>query len=280
MPTSESAADVADGNVFFWLQDEPLGNFGDMLTLLFRKRLFAGPCLYPDRSIHLIGSVITPPRLRNVQRASDAAGDGRGLALFWGCGKKDALPLPREALDRSLFLGVRGTHTRDALGLPPSTPLGDTGFLTPRIYQPRHDPEASGKVLWVPHFHHADPTEAELDGCPDFLVKRPAIPNTAEACEAFIDAITSARFVMANAMHAAVIALAYGIPFAFWSGSGINVPFKWADLTSAFGVELPFCERFGEAQAAFDRVRPDRAFARLDLAPLLAQAPYALRDGL
>lgn len=278
MPALNGEKDMNRENVFFWLQDQPLGNFGDALTLLFLKRLFAGDCLYPDRSVHLVGSVITPPRLRNVQKMSSISGDGRGLALFWGCGKKDALPLPREARERSLFLGVRGTHTRDALGLPRSTPLGDSAFLIPKIYHPRHDAEVAGKILWVPHLHHADPTEADLNECPDFLVKRPAIPNTAEACEAFIDAITSARFVMANAMHAAVIALAYGIPFAFWSGSGINVPFKWTDLTSAFGMKLDFFERFHEGQAAFDRMRPDRAFAELDLAPLLGEQPYALRD--
>lgn len=148
------------------------------------------------------------------------------------------------------------------------------------MYQPRHDPETTGKVLWVPHFHHEDPSEAELESCPDYVVKRPAIPNTVEACERFIDAIASAHFVMANAMHAAVVALAYGVPFAFWSGSGINISFKWRDLTSAFGLELEFHKTFHKAQAAFDAVRPDRAFAELDLSPLLAQTPYPLRDRL
>lgn len=271
---------MGDGEVFFWLQERDLGNFGDALTLVFLNRLFEGECLYPHHSIHLVGSVITPARMRNVLKESLATGDGLGRAVFWCCGKKDEKPLAADVRARCTFLGVRGTLTRDALSLPLSTPLGDAAFLLPRMYRPRHDPETAGKVLWVPHFHHDDPSEQDLDGSPDYVVKRPAIPNTAEACERFIDAIASARFVMANAMHAAVVALAYGVPFAFWKGSGINVPYKWRDLTSAFGVELDFCRNFDEARVVFDRTRPDSAFAELDLEPLLTVAPYRLRERL
>ncbi|MBP0495696.1 polysaccharide pyruvyl transferase family protein [Pararoseomonas indoligenes] len=270
---------MTTNRVFFWLQKQPVGNFGDALTLVYLNRLFEGECRYPAHSIHLVGSVITEARLESVQKTALAAGDGNGLALYWQCGKKDGEPLPEEMLRRCRFLGVRGTLSRDALGLPRSTPLGDSAFLLPRMYQPKNDPAVAGKVLWVPHFHHQDPSGQDLDKCPDYVVKRPAIPNDAASCEAFIDAIVSARFVMANAMHAAVTALAYGIPFAFWSGSGINVPFKWRDLTSAFGIELAFHQSFLAASEAYDRSRPDKAFAEMDLDPLLRVAPYALRSG-
>jgi hypothetical protein len=271
---------VNTDRVFFWLQQQPLGNFGDALSLVYLSRLFEGECRYPASSIHLVGSVITEARLRSIQKVALAAGDSEGLALYWHCGKKDGEPLPEEMFRRCRFLGVRGTLTRDALGLPRSTPLGDSAFLLPRMYQPKNDPTVAGKVLWVPHFHYEDPSEQELEGCPDYVVKRPAIPNDAASCEAFIDAIASARFVMANAMHAAVTALAYGTPFAFWSGSEINVPFKWRDLTSAFGTDLAFHRRFQDGSAAYDRTRPDRAFAEMDLEQLLRVAPYALRDAV
>lgn len=131
--------------------------------------------------------------------------------------------------------------TRDALGLPrAATPLGDTALLLPGFYSPRHDARTAGKVLWVPHFHYEDPTPEALDQTPDRCVIRPAIPNTVDACERFIDAIASAEFVMANAMHAAVVALAYGVPFAFWSGSEIDHPLKWAGLSSGVGFSLPW----------------------------------------
>ncbi|SEQ86355.1 polysaccharide pyruvyl transferase family protein [Sphingobium sp. YR768] len=263
-------------DIFFWRQDKALGNFGDALTLLFLKRLFIGDRLYPGHVQHLVGSVITVNRLEIVRRDAQAAGLPEGRALFWGCGKKDGERLPPDLQRQCRFLGIRGTLSRDALGLPRDTPLGDSALLLPRVYQPRHNAQASGKILWIPHVHHEDPGEQDLDGCPDYLVRRPSIPNSAEACEAFIDGIASARFVMANAMHAAIVALAYGTPFAFWSGSGINVPFKWQDFTSAFGLTLDFHRTYGEAAAAYDRTRPDRAFANLDLEPLLKVAPYGI----
>ncbi|WP_160000705.1 polysaccharide pyruvyl transferase family protein [Roseomonas sp. 18066] len=254
--------------LFFWRQEREIGNFGDALALVFLKRFFAGECHYPRHVLHLLGSVVTERRIEAVQAEARQA-------LFWGCGKKDDQPLPAALRQRCTFLGIRGALSRDALGLPRDTPLGDPALLLPRCYRPQHDPVAAGKVLWVPHVHHDDPTAQDLEGCPPHLVRRADTPNTAEACESFIDAIASARFVMANAMHAAVVALAYGTPFAFWAGSGINVPFKWRDLTSAAGLELAFHRSFPEAARAFDRTRPDRAFAGLDLDPLLRVAPYA-----
>ncbi|MFD1331507.1 polysaccharide pyruvyl transferase family protein [Methylopila musalis] len=267
-------------DVFFWRQDERLGNFGDALTLVLLDRLFEGSCLYPDHAIHLIGSVITAARTKAVLREAKRAGDETRRLLFWGCGKKDGLALDEEAHRRCTFLGVRGVLTREALGLGRDTPLGDPALLLPRIYRPTTHPATSGRVLWVPHVHFGDPTPEDLDGCPDHVVMRPDIPNTAQDCERFIDAIASARFVMANAMHAAIVALAYGVPFAFWSGSGVNAPFKWADFTSAFGVELDFHRTYAGALAAYDRTRPDRAVAELDLTPLLKVAPYRLRERL
>ncbi|SHM67522.1 Glycosyltransferase involved in cell wall bisynthesis [Sphingobium sp. YR657] len=262
---------------FFWRKDKSLGNFGDALTLVFLDRLFDGDCLYPSHSVHLIGSVITPARLEAVRKAGRAAGDENGRALFWGCGKKDGLPLDQSDARRCIFLGTRGILTRDALGLPRSTPLGDPALLLPRFYSPKHDAAVSGKVLWVPHVHYGNPTERDLDGCPAHVVMSPSIPNTADACERFIDAIISARFVMANAMHAAAVALAYGVPFAFWPGDGINVPFKWRDLISPLGMELDFHRTYASGHAAYERMRPDRAFASLDLQALLDVAPYRLK---
>jgi hypothetical protein len=265
-------------SVFFWRQEEEIGNFGDALTLLYRERLFTDRCLFGAGSLHLVGSVITPHRLKQAKRDGYRPNDWQGRAIFWGCGKKDGDPLAPELQRGAIFLGVRGTLSRDALGLPrAATPLGDTALLLPRFYTPRPDARTAGRVLWVPHFHHEDPTPEALAETPDHCVMRPAIPNTVEACERFVDAIASARFVMANAMHAAVVALAYGVPFAFWRGSAINHPFKWADFTSGVGFDLPFCDSVQEGRALFERVRPDRAFAEVNLKPLLDVAPYQPR---
>lgn len=268
-------------DVFFWLKDKETGNFGDALTLLYLARLFEPDCLFTAGSLHLVGSVITENRLKVARRKGQPGSDWSGRPIFWGCGKKDAQPFAPELQRPAIFLGVRGPLSRDVLELSRShTPLGDTALLLPCCYQPRHDPRTSGKVLWVPHFHYADPTPDQLDAAPDSCVMRPAIPNTAAACESFIDAIASADFVMANAMHAAVVALAYGVPFAFWRGSEINCPFKWADFAAGVGFDLPFCDSPAEGRVLYAAARPDRAHAAMDLRPLLDVAPYRLQAGL
>lgn len=261
--------------LFHWRAKEERGNFGDALTLLYTKWMLSDQSIFRWGTLHLVGSVISVDRITTCIRDGFEKNDGMGRAIFWGCGKKNEQHLPSELQRRAIFLGVRGVMTRDALGLPKaSTPLGDTALLLPRFYRPKHHARASGKVLWVPHVHHPDPTERDLAGCPDYLIKSPAIPNSAEACEEFVDAVASARFVMANAMHAAIVALAYGTPFCFWGGSYINHPFKWSDFTSGVGFKMDFVASFKEAERMYDRIRPDQAYATMNLDPLLDVAPY------
>lgn len=266
--------------VFYWRQDQPLGNFGDALTVLLLDRLFEPDGPFDDVDLHLIGSVITKHRISNVIEAGLARNDRDSKAVFWGCGKKDALPLSRAAQRRCIFLAVRGPMTRDALGLAPSTPMGDSALLLPRIYQPGVDTSTAGKVLWVPHTHSEDPTAAELEGCDDFIVRRPEIPNSTEACMRFIDGIASARFVMANAMHAAIVALAYGVPFAFWSGSRIDNPFKWADFATGVGFTMDFSPSYPEGKRAFENASPMEAFSRMNTEALLEVAPLRVKPAI
>ncbi|WPB84742.1 polysaccharide pyruvyl transferase family protein [Sediminicoccus rosea] len=263
--------------VKFWLQDQAIGNFGDALALVYRDLMFTNECRFSHGTLYLVGSVIEPGRIKAAQRNGFKPEDGRGQAIFWGCGLQNAKPLSAELLTSCFFLGVRGAHSRDVLGLPKYTPLGDTALLLPRFYQPKHDPAVAGKVLWVHHLRHTAPTAEDLESCPDSVVMSPATENTTEACLRFIDAIASAKFVMANAMHAAIVALAYGVPFAFWSGTGVNYPFKWGDFTSGVGFELGFARSYAEGVALYDQTRPDRAWQSMNLDPLLKMAPFNLK---
>lgn len=267
-------------SVFHWRSKELLGNFGDALTLLYQECMLDQLCLFKSGTIHLVGSVISVDRVTYCRRHGYSAHDGLGRAVFWGCGKKNADPLPADLARRAIFLGIRGVHSREALSLPRDTPMGDTALLLPRFYTPKVDARTSGKVLWVPHVHHPELEPSDFEGCLDPVVMSPAIPNTAEACRLFIDSIASARFVMANAMHAAVVALAYGVPFAFWGGRYINHPFKWQDFASGLGFEMPFAMSYAEGQSIFERIRPDRYYATWDPVPLMDVAPFRMRAAI
>lgn len=276
--TAGTALAGAEPRTFHWRDGHAFGNFGDALTLLYKDLFFEGPSLVRAGTIHLVGSVITENRLNEGRRNGFSVNDEAGRSVFWGCGKKDGAAIAQPLIDTAIFLGVRGALTRDALGLAATTPLGDTALLLPRFYEPRHQPESYGKVLWVPHIHHPALRDEDIAGPDACLIRSPAIPNTVEAVADFIDTIASASFVMANAMHAAVVAMAYGVPFAFWSGRYVNVPFKWQDLTSAMGFDMPFASDFAQAERIYDRVRPDQAFANWDPEPLMAVAPFRLKQ--
>lgn len=258
--------------VFHWRGDKALGNFGDALTVLFLDRLATDECLFSRGTIHLVGSVITKQRIS----ASMLKGHECNPAIFWGCGKKDSSGLPEILMRNSVFLGVRGELSRRALRLPLDTPQGDSALLSPLFYTPKTCSETRGKIVWVPHVNHPAHHLKPPPGHEEDIVMTPEIPNTSEACEAFIDAIASARFIMANAMHAAVIALAYGVPFAFWSGRYINHPFKWKDFAAGVHFDLPFVSSLRDGMTAFDRYRPDRAFAAWDPRPLIGVSPFRL----
>ncbi|MCB4770827.1 polysaccharide pyruvyl transferase family protein [Ancylobacter sp. Lp-2] len=264
-------------SINFWKQGEEIGNFGDSLTLLYMDRIFEARSRFSFGALYLVGSVIEDKRIWRASANGYEKGDGFGQAIFWGCGQRTEQPLMPALALRAIVLGARGTLTRDVLGLPRGTPLGDSALILPQFYRPNVDPATSGKVLWVPHIHHRDPTPKDLDGCPDAVVLRPTIPNTVEACERFIDSIVSARFVMANAMHAAVIALAYGVPFSFWGGYQIDLPFKWRDLTSPLDFQMAFQPTYQTGLAEFERLRPDRAFKGFDMEPMLKVAPLKRR---
>ena len=267
-------------SVFHWRSKDALGNFGDALTLLYLARMFEGPCLFRTGTVHLVGSVVSDRQISATSRRGSQVNGGLGRAIFWGCGKRDARLLSPITERRAIFLGIRGEHSRIALDLPRNTPRGDTALLLPKFYTPGTHARTVGKVLWVPHVHHPKVTPDILGTDMDSVVMSPAIPNTVAACEEFIDAIASARFVMANAMHAAVVALAYGVPFAFWDGKYLDVPFKWQDFASGLGFTLPFAPSLDEGMRLYEQVRPDRFMSAWDPVPLMEVAPYNFRTSM
>lgn len=263
--------------VKFWKQDLDQGNFGDTLSLMYMDRMFEAESRFDVGHVYLVGSVIEESRIRMAIRNGFKAGDGAGQAIFWGCGKQNGNPLAEELAQKTHFLGVRGTHTRDALNLPATTPLGDTAFALKEFYKPTVDPETAGKVLWVPHVNSNGPTEEQLDSAGDSIVKSPMIPNTPAGCEAMINSIASAKFVMANAMHVGLIAMTYGVPFCFWGADKVNFPFKWVDVLSPFGIKMVHQPSYTAALLEYERVRPDKALQDFSIDPILKVAPFKLK---
>jgi hypothetical protein len=256
--------------VAYWTRGEPRANFGDYLTELLYAGLFYGPPKHPDARIHLIGSVIAPHQIKE-----DIA-LGYRQVVFWGCGVRRYVPLPPAIRRRAVFLGVRGPLSRDALGLPKrSTPLGDPALLLPRLVKPASGARTSGKTICVPHYYDdTNRTTLRKTSGANFILSSKIASNEG-ACRQLISAIASASFVLAGSLHAAIVAYAYGVPFAFFAARKISLPFKWLDFSASIGFECEFVATVAEGMRFHERNRGRASLCSPE--GLLAVAPFPLK---
>jgi len=161
------------------------------------------------------------------------------------------------------------------LGLPADTPLGDPGLLVPLLQPISAAPRTAGRTVCMPHIN--DPLGRDallaLAGTDELL--DPEVTSM-EALSALLDDIAGADFVLSGSLHGAIIAAAYGRPFAFWNTGHIDVPFKWRDFAASIGHDASFVSNLAEGRA-------HHAAQTLKLppyAPILGCAPYAVRTAI
>lgn len=109
--------------------------------------------------------------------------------------------------------------------------IGDPAMLLPLLV-PRSRP-LRGKTLFVPHICDERRRDYTADAIGCDLIAQPET-RSLEQLIALVRNISSVDFVLAGAMHAAIVAHAYGVPFAFFRHSGgyLDCPTKWADWMS------------------------------------------------
>jgi hypothetical protein len=264
------------GAVTFWLQGRPVQNFGDFLTELLLSRVPA-PGTLPYPRLRLIGSVISEPLIRADLRAAGASPDAR--AGYWGCGQRDEHVIDARLRARCRFHGMRGPLTRSRLDLPEDTVIGDPALLLPLLHAPRPIPKLAGRTICVPHFHDRSADRVILEQSRADFVIRPNIPATADALSEMIDAIASAEFVLAGALHAAIVACAYRRPFAYYIENYIDLPFKWLDFSGSVNIPAVFARNVEEGERAWAALLAP-ALHRPKLAPILTAFPGTVQPGL
>jgi Polysaccharide pyruvyl transferase len=268
----------SDSRISYWLKGQPIQNFGDMLSeALFeglkRKGLFnwiQGRMIGDYDVVHLIGSCISDYHIAKDLEYVRGAG-GRRIA-FWGCGLRSNEQLRPDLMAHCAFLGVRGPLTRDVLGLPKHLALGDPGLLMPYVYTPTPCEAFANKTICVPHFleKQSDDDLLAMSGCQ--VILRPNLPSGVESIRRFIDALISARFILAGALHAAIVACAYRRPFAYFDSGYIDVPFKWADFAASLAMPCRFAKTVEEGAHAFQLQSIECKIP--PLTDLLSCAPY------
>lgn len=161
-------------------------------------------------------------------------------SLVWGSGLRAApTPESRDAVLRSVgsFVAVRGPRTRDALGLPATTTLGDPGLLAPALVDGFRLRRGTRAVV-VPHYRvWANPESRghlralAADGC------QVLAPN--EHPIKVVRAIGGAGIVYTSSLHGLIVADALGVPAVLVRFSGPHLSgepdFKYADYFESVG---------------------------------------------
>ncbi len=248
---------------YYWLENALVKNLGDHLAAIILEALgfrcvnrnYPGEqVINPGRCLLPIGSVLWDHTFAQIAGPVDV----------WGCGWRGA-PLLPEVMRRVQFHAVRGPRTVAGLKLPANTPLGDPALLLPQLK--RSEIKHHGRTLVLPHFYCIDQMPAtrrcRLTGCDDFLSMRiigaPApgrhisprrLPGMVRAWVQMgipmrtawptIHRIAGADFVLTGSLHGAILAQAYGVPWAAYDDDYVDAPEKWYDWAEYLGIRLAF----------------------------------------
>jgi hypothetical protein len=262
--------------VSYWLKGESTQNFGDFLTEYFLKHLFLTPSV-AMAGYKLVGSVIEYYAIKkDLEKITQGE---NGTIAYWCCGMREDAPLTPELRGRCQFFGIRGPLSRNLLGLPEDTVMGDPGFLMPILFQPTKKADTRGKNICVPHINDKKSDEELLKLSGTEMVLRPTTKNSLTDLERIIDQIASAKFVLAGSLHAAIIACAYDVPFAFWDNGHVDIPFKWRDTAALLDISASFVPNLKEGKQIYDsQIKP--RLKKPPMLPMLKVAPFVVRPAV
>jgi succinoglycan biosynthesis protein ExoV len=208
----------------FQFTDRHGGNFGDDLNRWMWKRLLNYSFDVDDGTLVLgVGTVIgknIPPMDRYI-----VIGSGVGY---------DAPPKDFGG-PKWKILSVRGPMTAEALDLPANLAIIDSAVLLRLLpeCQPLQDAQREG-IVFMPHYeslHTGDWRQVCKIAGLEFLDPR-------EDSEKTVQRIRRAKLVVADAMHAAIVADSLRVPWIPVVTSPQSSTFKWLDWT--LSLDLPY----------------------------------------
>jgi hypothetical protein len=286
---------------YYWLESTVAKNLGDHLAAIVLAALGyhcvsrnhsdsnvanSGRCLLP------IGSVLWEHTFERITEPVDV----------WGCGWRGT-SLSSAVMARVQFHAVRGPRTAAGLGLSAHIPLGDPALLLPYLRQ--QEVKQHGRTLVVPHFFQVDHIHAaqrcRLTGCDELLSMRVLgapvpgqrmsprrLPGMVKARVQLgipvhtawqaIQRIAGADFVLTGSLHGAILAQAYGVPWASYDDGYVDVPEKWHDWADYLGIQMRFVSTLAEGEQWWQT--EGRNGAIRDLAPLLSAFPYPIDSAI
>ncbi|MBL9149513.1 MAG: polysaccharide pyruvyl transferase family protein [Phycisphaerae bacterium] len=175
-------------------------------------------------------------------------------AVIWGSGVDPHYGLP--ARKDHVVLALRGEKTRELLGVKCDV-LGDPGVLLPELHP--LSPTTSGPVGVV--VHHSTTRRRLRDFLFDPYRSGHTIIDPRRDWREVVGDICKCRFVFCQSLHGAIVAYAYGVPWAWWPGfHGRLARFKWLDWFSSIGVapETFRLSQLAKAERWAASIRPRR----------------------
>lgn len=201
---------------------EDVPNFGDVLNKFLWNPYF-GEFLKRDDNILMLGIGTLLGHSKNHNGPIIVCGSGSGYG-------GDFKQLTSEQW--KIFF-VRGPSTAQALGLPASLAITDPAILTPEIFPAGPH---TGKTIFVPHWESAQNPLWE-SACKKSGVE---YVDPLSDINEIMQAISGAKLVIAEAMHAAIIADAYRVPWVSVATSSRINGFKWQDWASSLDMRHHF----------------------------------------
>jgi succinoglycan biosynthesis protein ExoV len=198
------------------------GNFGDDLNLWLWDEILPGwREALPGHLLVGVGTLINNKLPRGVPKVVLGSGVGYG-------------DLPDAALQAECrFVAVRGPRSAAALGLPAETGIVDPAVLIADLPAFQNIAKSS-RPVFVPH--HASVRRADWPS----ICARAGVDYVSPEGDAaeVIRKLAAAPLVIAESMHAVILADAFGTP---WIGVSISHLFhasKWQDWAESLGVTL------------------------------------------
>lgn len=265
--------------VRYWLKGEDIQNFGDYLTEYFMKYLFL-ETLRNYADVRIVGSFLSdsfvPDHLDAEHVSQLIESKAQKTLIAWGGGIRETGALRAEKKKATDILSVRGPWSASELGLGSEIPMGDPALLLPALYIPSAREKFVGRTVCIPHFHDTRSDKELLSLTGADLILRPNIKPSLDAIERFIDALNSAQFILTASLHGAIVAAAYGRPFAYWNSGNIDLPIKWQDFSESVNIPMVFVNDVAEGLSHYEKdIAP--AIKLPSLWESLAAAPFIPR---
>lgn len=203
------------------------GNFGDELGPLIVSRLTGRRTVWADADecdLASIGSILSQvsKHATRSKRTSEL--------LIWGSG---LIEEDIARLDPHLTpLAVRGSYTRNALGLSQDIPLGDPGIVSNLFVEPVAKAHTWGIV---PHFSHRNSNAIrEVAARNNCLLIDPTDPP-----EEVLAAISSCHGIVSSSLHGLIVSDSYSVP-CYWLNlkSHKSHEYKFSDYCSGVGRKM------------------------------------------